>query len=412
MGFQSGLSGLNTASKNLDVVGNNVANASVVGFKGSVTQFADVFASSLGGGGASQIGIGSKVMNVAQTFNQGNITPTNNPLDIAITGRGFFRLEDNGTVSYSRNGQFRLDSQGFVVNSDGLNLTGYGVDALGNIVNAAPSPIQFDTSDIAPAPTTNFSAGVNLDSRLSPPTITPFNPTNTQTYNFTTSGTTYDTLGNPHVLTLYFVRTATAGQWNVHATVDGTATTNVDLGAGAGNPAVINFNNVGSLTTAMPLNASLTIATGAVTPLNFTLDFTGTTQYGSVSSVNALTQDGYTSGRLTGFNISQDGVIVGRYSNGQSRTLGQVVLADFVNPQGLAPLGNNLWQETGDSGLALVGSPNSGTLGNLQSSAVEDSNVDLTAELVNMITAQRNYQANAQTIKTMDAVLQTLVNLR
>ena len=396
MGFQSGLSGLNTASKNLDVVGNNVANASVVGFKGSVTQFADVFASSLGGGGASQIGIGSKVMNIAQTFNQGNISPTNNPLDIAITGRGFFRL----------------DSQGFVVNSDGLNLTGWGVDTMGNIVNAQPSPIQFDTSDIAPLATSDFTAGVNLDSRLAQPTVAPFDPTNTQSFNFTTSGTTYDTLGNPHVFTLYFVRTATAGQWNVHGTVDGTATTNVNLGAGAGNPAVINFNNVGSLTTAMPLNASLTVATGAVTPLNFTLDFTGTTQYGSVSSVNALTQDGYTSGRLTGFNISQDGIIVGRYSNGQSRTLGQVVLADFVNPQGLSPLGNNLWQETGDSGLALVGAPNSGTLGNLQSSAVEDSNVDLTAELVNMITAQRNYQANAQTIKTMDAVLQTLVNLR
>lgn len=412
MGFQSGLSGLNSASKNLDVIGNNVANASVVGFKGSVTQFADVFAASLGGGGASQIGIGTKVQNVAQTFNQGNISPTDNPLDIAITGRGFFRLDDNGSIVYSRNGQFRLDSQGFVVNSDGLSLTGYGVDANGNIVNAAPAPIQFDTSDIAPNATSQFNAGVNLDSRLNPPAVAPFDPNNTSTYNFTTSGTTYDTLGNPHVFTLYFVRTATAGQWDVQATVDGTATTNVDLGAGAGAPATLNFSNTGVMTTVMPLNASLTVASGAVTPLAFTLDFTNSTQYGSVSSVNALSQNGYTSGRLSGFNIAQDGVIVGRYSNGQSRNLGQVVLADFINPQGLDPLGNNLWQETGDSGLALVGAPGSGTLGNLQSAAVEDSNVDLTAELVNMITAQRNYQANAQTIKTMDAVLQTLVNLR
>ncbi len=412
MGFQSGLSGLNSASKNLDVIGNNVANASVVGFKGSVTQFADVFAASLGGGGASQIGIGTKVQNVAQTFNQGNISPTDNPLDIAITGRGFFRLDDNGSIVYSRNGQFRLDSQGFVVNSEGLSLTGYGVDANGNIVNAAPSPIQFDTSDIAPNATSAFNAGVNLDSRLNPPAVAPFDPNNTSTYNFTTSGTTYDTLGNPHVFTLYFVRSATLGQWDVQATVDGTATTNVDLGAGAGAPATLNFSNTGVMTTAMPLNASLTIASGAVTPLAFTLNFNSSTQYGSVSSVNALSQNGYTSGRLSGFNIAQDGVIVGRYSNGQSRNLGQVVLADFINPQGLDPLGNNLWQETGDSGLALVGAPGSGTLGNLQSAAVEDSNVDLTAELVNMITAQRNYQANAQTIKTMDAVLQTLVNLR
>ena len=412
MGFQSGLSGLNAASKNLDVIGNNVANASVVGFKGSVTQFADVFAASLGGGGASQIGIGTKVQNVAQTFNQGNITPTDNPLDIAITGRGFFRLDDNGTVVYSRNGQFRLDSQGFVVNSDGLNLTGYGVDANGNIVNAQPSPIQFDTSDIAPRATADFTAGVNLDARLNPPAVAPFDPTNTGSFNFTTSGTTYDTLGNPHIFTMYFVRTAAAGTWDVYGTVDGTATTDVDLGAGAGNPTTLTFSNTGVLTSAMPLAASLTINSGAVTPLAFTLDFTSSTQYGSVSSVNSLTQNGYTSGRLSGFNIAQDGVIVGRYSNGQSRNLGQVVLADFINPQGLGPLGNNLWQESADSGLALVGTPGSGTLGNLQSAAVEDSNVDLTAELVNMITAQRNYQANAQTIKTMDAVLQTLVNLR
>jgi flagellar hook protein FlgE len=412
MAFQSGLSGLNTASKNLDVIGNNVANASVVGFKGSVAQFADVFAASLGGGGASQIGIGSKVQNISQTFSQGNVTPTNNPLDIAITGRGFFRLEDNGTVAYSRNGQFRLDSQGFMVNSEGLNLTGHGVDSSGNIVNAQPTTIQFDSSDIAPRATAAFDAGVNLDSRATVPTVATFDPTNAQSFNYTTSGTTYDTLGNPHVLTLFFVRTATAGQWSVHATVDGTAATNVNLGSGAGVAATINFSSSGALTTTMPFTASLAITTGAVTPLAMTLDLSGSTQYGATSSVNTLIQDGYTSGRLTGFNISSDGIIIGRYSNGQTRTLGQVVLADFVNPQGLAPLGNNLWQETGDSGLALVGTPNTGTLGNLQSSAVEDSNVDLTAELVNMITAQRNYQANAQTIKTMDAVLQTLVNLR
>jgi len=412
MGFQSGLSGLNAASKNLDVIGNNVANSSVVGFKGSVTQFADVFASSLGGGGATQIGIGTKVKNVAQTFNQGNITPTDNPLDIAINGRGFFRVDDNGTIAYSRNGQFRLDSQGFLVNSDGSNLTGYGVDANGNIVNAAPSPIQFNTSDIPPNATTAFTAGFNLDSRLSPPAVAPFDPNNTATYNFTTSGTTFDTLGNAHVFTMFFGRTATVGQWAVHGTVDGTAPANVDLGAGAGNPVLINFSNTGALTTAMPLSAALTVSTGAVTPVAFTLDFSNSTQYGAVSSVNALTQNGYTSGRLAGFNIATDGVIVGRYSNGQSRNLGQVVLADFVNPQGLGPLGDNLWQETADSGLALVGAPGTGTLGNMQSGAVEDSNVDLTAELVNMITAQRNYQANAQTIKTMDAVLQTLVNLR
>jgi flagellar hook protein FlgE len=162
----------------------------------------------------------------------------------------------------------------------------------------------------------------------------------------------------------------------------------------------------------MPITTSLTIATGAVTPLAFTFDLTGTTQYGASFGVNNLTQDGFTSGRLAGFNVSDEGIVVGRYTNGISRNLAQVVLADFRNSQGLKPLGGNQWEETSESGLAIVGAPNTGPLGVLQSAAVEDSNVDLTEELVNMITAQRVYQANAQTIKTQDQVLQTLVNLR
>jgi flagellar hook protein FlgE len=412
MGFQSGLSGLNTASKNLDVIGNNVANASVVGFKGSQAQFADVFANSLTGGGAGQIGIGTKVATVAQLFSQGNISVTSNPLDVAINGKGFFRLENDGAVTYSRNGQFRFDAQGFLVNSQGLNLTGYAADANGNVVPSAPTPIQISFADIAPQTTSEFRVGLNLDSRESQPTVATFNPNNPQTYNFSTSGSVYDTLGNPHVFSMYFVKTATANQWQMYGSVDGTALSNADIGAGAGNPVTLNFNSSGGLTTAMPLNVSLTVATGAATPLAFEFDLTGTTQYGSQPGVNDLAQDGFSSGRLAGFNIGDDGIIVGRYTNGQSRNLAQVVLADFRNPQGLNPMGDNLWEETSASGLPIVGTPGTGSVGVLQSSAVEDANVDLTAELVNMITAQRVYQANAQTIKTQDAILQTLVNLR
>ncbi len=412
MGFQSGLSGLNTAAKNLDVIGNNVANSSVVGFKSSTTQFADVFANSLVGGGASQVGIGAKVANVAQQFTQGNLTTTSNPLDIAINGKGFFRLDDNGAITYTRNGQFRFDPNGFIVTSDGLNLTGYPVDANGNVLPAAPTPIQIDFADVPPQTTSQFTLGMNFDSRETPPTTAVFNPTDPTSYNFSTSGNVFDTLGNSHIFTMYFVKTATAGQWQMYGQVDGTALANADIGAGAGNPVTVNFDNTGQLTTGMPLNASLTVATGAVTPLAYTFDLTGSTQYGSDFGVNDLTQNGYSSGRLAGFNVSDSGIIVGRYTNGQSRNLAQVVLADFRNPQGLKPLGDNQWEESADSGLAIVGAPNSGSLGVLQSSAVEDSNVDLTAELVNMITAQRVYQANAQTIKTQDAILQTLVNLR
>jgi len=412
MGFQSGLSGLNTASKNLDVIGNNVANASVVGFKGSQAQFADVFANSLSGGGASQIGIGSKVATVAQMFSQGNISVTSNPLDVAINGKGFFRLDGGGAITYSRNGQFRFDSQGFLVNNQGLSLTGQIADVNGNILPSAPAPIQISFSDIAPQTTTEFRLGMNLDAGDTEPSVATFDIDTPDSFNFSTSGTVYDTLGNSHVFSLYFVKTATVGEWDMYASVDGDVN-DADLGLGAGNPVTLTFDNLGALPAGMPaLNVSLIVGSGAVTPLDFEFDLTGTTQFGSQFGVNDLTQDGFASGRLAGFNVGNDGVIVGRYTNGQSRNLAQIVLADFRNPQGLSPMGDNQWQETSASGLPIVGTPGTGSVGVLQSSAVEDANVDLTAELVNMITAQRVYQANAQTIKTQDAILQTLVNLR
>src|SRR5690242_16836564 len=411
MSFQAGLSGLNTASKDLDVIGNNVANASTVGFKSSDAQFADVFANSLTGASALQVGIGSQVAAVAQQFNQGNITSTSNGLDMAINGKGFFRLDDNGAIKFSRNGQFHFDAQGFIVNDNNLQLTGYGVDANGNIVPSAPAPIQISFADVSPKSTTQFAVGLNLDSTDTPPTTALFNPLDPTSYNQSTSGSVFDSLGNSHVLSTYYVKTAVANQWQVYGTIDGSLA-NADIGGGAGLPVTLNFSSSGALTTAMPLNASMVVTTGAVTPVAFTLDYTGSTQFGSPFGVNNLAQDGFASGRLAGFSVSNNGTIVGNYTNGQTRNLGQVVTADFRNPQGLAPLGNNVWLDTAQSGQPIVGVPSTGTLGTVQSSAVEDSNVDLTAELVNMITAQRNYQANAQTIKTQDQVMQTLVNLR
>ncbi len=413
MAFQTGLSGLNAASQNLDVIGNNVANSSTVGFKESRAIFSDVYANSLNGSGANAVGIGVKVSAVEQQFTQGTISVTNNPLDLAINGKGFFRVDQNGAIFYSRNGQFHVDNAGFVVNSDNLKLTGYGVDATGAIVRSAPAPIQISTAQVPPTITANFKLNLNFDSREAVPATAVFDPADPTSYNASTSGTVFDSLGNPHVLSLYFVKSAVAGQWAQHATVDATAATNVDLGAGAGNPVNLNFDNTGTLTTAMPITpVTLTIAGGAISPLPFSLDFNGSTQFGSDYSVNSLFQDGFTSGRLAGFSIGDDGTVLGRYTNGESKNLGQVVLASFANPQGLKPLGNNRWEETSDSGIPVAGVPGTGDLGAVQSAALEESNVDLTAQLVNMITAQRNYQANAQTIKTQDAVLQTLVNLR
>lgn len=405
MGFQQGLSGLNAASKNLEVIGNNVANSGTVGFKQSQAQFADVYASSLTGAGSSPVGIGTKVSQVAQQFTQGNITSSNNPLDIAINGGGFFRLSNNGTVSYSRNGQFQLDKSGYIVNSNGLRLTGYTANANGVLSTGAPSDLFINTADLAPKITSTVNAVLNLNSGDAVPTTTPFNIADPTSYNNATSVSVFDSLGNSHNVQTFYVKTA-ANTWNVYASGDGVA-----IGA----PTVqgtLTFNTAGALTSGSPLSIAIPVTTGAATPLTVSMDFTGTTQFGSTFSVNSLKQDGYTSGKLNGFNTSSDGMIVGRYTNGQSATLGQMVLANFANPNGLQPLGNNVWSETAASGAPLVGSPGSGPLGVLQSSATEDSNVDLTAELVNMITAQRNYQANAQTIKTQDQVMQTLVNLR
>jgi flagellar hook protein FlgE len=421
MSFQQGLSGLNAAAKNLDVIGNNVANSGTVGFKQSQAQFADVYANSLTGAGGANVGIGVKVAQVAQQFTQGNITATNNPLDMAINGGGFFRMDNNGEATYQRNGQFQLDRMGFIVNPTGAKLTGYPANASGALLTGAPSPLSINTADLTPQMTTGVNAVLNLDSGSTPidAATIPFDMNDPDTFHSSTAVSVYDSLGNAQTLQTFYVlrppvAPATIGAWDVYAANDGVPIGYVPPAAPV-TVASLSFNTSGILQTAMPIAPAVSVpatAAGATSPFPVTLDFTGSTQFGSAFSVNTLNQDGYTSGRLAGFSIGADGVVLGRYTNGQSAVLGQVVLANFANPNGLQQLGNNMWAETSTSGNPLIGVPASGSLGVLQSSAVEDSNVDLTAELVNMITAQRVYQANAQTIKAQDAVMQTLVNLR
>ncbi|MCC6473834.1 MAG: flagellar hook protein FlgE [Burkholderiales bacterium] len=407
MSFQQGLSGLNAAAQNLDVIGNNVANANTVGYKGSTSLFADVYANALPGGGGVNIGIGTTLAAVAQDFGQGNISTTNNPMDIAINGSGFYRMSDGGSISYSRNGQFQLDKDGYIVNVNGQRLTGYAADATGSISTATLGELQLGTGDLAPQASTAAQAVVNLDSRSANLVPALFDPTDTRTFTSATSMSTFDSLGNDHVLSMYFVKTA-PNAWSVFGTQDG-----VQIGAAA--LGTLNFLPNGSLdlaSTTLPFNVSAPVSTGAASPLAYTLDLTGSTQFGSSFGVNRISQDGFASGRLSGYSTDASGVIEGLYTNGQSRAQGQIALANFLNPNGLHPMGGNGWVETPASGAPLVGTPGSGSLGVLQSSATEESNIDLTAELVNMITAQRVYQANAQTIKTQDSVLQTLVNMR
>lgn len=403
MSFQQGLSGLNAAAKGLDAVSNNVSNASTIGFKSSGTQFSDVYAASIAGGGASQVGIGVNVSSVKQSFTQGNISVTNNPLDLAINGGGFFRINNGGTIGYTRNGQFLVDKSGYIVNASGARLTGYAANASGVIVPSSPTDLVISSADLTPSASTNGTIGLNLDSRATTPAAA-FLYTDPTTYNSSTAMTVFDSLGNSHVMTMYFRKTA-SNAWQVYTGLDNAAPT-----PAAGT--ALTFTSAGAVNTGGTIATSFVLANGATTPLAVSLDLTSATQYGSTFGVNSMTQNGYTSGRLSGLTVGSDGVVQGRYSNGQTRNLGQVVLANFSNPNGLQSQGGNQWAETSTSGQPLIGTPNSGSLGALQSAAVEESNVDLTGELVNMITAQRNYQANAQSIKTQDAIMQTLVNLR
>ncbi|MEW5788703.1 MAG: flagellar hook protein FlgE [Pseudomonadota bacterium] len=416
MGFQQGLSGLNGASSSLDAIGNNIANTSTVGFKASNNYFADVYATSLYGGSGLQVGIGAKVADVVQQFTQGNISVTDNPLDVAISGEGFFRMSQDGVISYTRNGQFHLDSTGYIVNSANMRLTGYVADASGNIIGGAPTDLLISLAPSPPKVTEDASLEANLDSSETAIAATAIDPADADTYHFSTSFTVYDEAGNDHGFVLYFQKTAD-NAWNVDAYVNGDQ---VDMFPGnASNTGTLDFTTAGVMddingAAAAAVSVTVpaaTLGTGAA-DLVFDLDLTEFTQYGSSSGVSALSQDGYASGRIAGVSVDREGVILGSYTNGQTRTLGQIITYSFLNPQGLQPVGNNQWFETSESGQPVSGSPGSGVLGYVQAGAVEESNVDLTAELVNLIVAQRMYQANAQTIRAQDQILQTLVNLR
>jgi len=421
MSFQQGLSGLNASSKNLEVIGNNVANANTIGAKSSRAEFADMYANAINGAGATNIGIGVNLAAVTQQFTQGNITTTENPLDLAIKGGGFFEVSNGSQTLYTRNGQFQADKDGYIVNNAGLKLMGYPADNNGVIQPGAAQALKLPTGGVDPQVTTGIDVEMNLDSRLATTapaaTATPqVDFSDATTYNNATSVTVFDAKGQDVALTYYFQKSGT-DTWNVYATANGATVAGT---AAAPLPVTsITFASDGSAPTAPTGPVTITIpsttnSAGAVTlPItNVALDLTKATQFGSAFGVTNMSQDGYTAGQLASLSIEKSGIVMATYSNGQSKPAGQIELATFRNPQGLAPLGGNVWARTYASGDPTVGTPGSGNLGTLQASALEESNVDLTGELVNMITAQRVYQANAQTIKTQDQVLQTLVNLR
>ncbi|WP_273206010.1 flagellar hook protein FlgE [Marinobacter subterrani] len=637
MAFNTGLSGLRAASVDLDVTGNNIANASTVGFKGSKAQFGDLYASGFLSAGTNPIGDGVRVQDVKQSFGQGNISFTDNGLDMAISGDGFFILNNGGEIRYSRAGQFGIDKEGYVTNNQNMRVQGYTADEDGNL-SGIRGDLQIATDNLAPRRTTNLQSDLNLDSRepvlenrvinlgdtldpaafdgdtlsvsyqdgstsgpitlstlgagtgadtiagelnnidglsasartelppisgatgsslanaigdtgfqfsvglnntapvvfnsgisslqdladainsasfpspdvldtvsaevvgtdlvirdsrgqtvdvsfssdnfggssasqtgtislradssvqdvtgstflagqydsgLGSPIITnAFNPIDQRTYNHATSTTIYDSLGNSHELTQFFVKDPSPGngvgqsQWSVYVQIDGEMVANTDQ-----QPYTAVFNQDGSLESINgDANGEIIVAdwipkdangdpngsdgppadpTTVVSPIPepptssaFVIDLAGTTQYGAAFGVNDQQQNGYTTGRLSGLDVSDQGVLFARYTNGQSKSLGQVALAAFNNTNGLSPVGDTSWVETFESGQPIIGAPDTGTLGAIKASSLEESNVDLSAELVNLIIAQRNYQANAKTIETADAVTQTIINLR
>lgn len=421
MSFQQGLSGLNATSKNLEVIGNNIANANTYGAKAARAEFADMYANSINGTGANSIGIGVTLASVSQQFTTGNITTTENPMDLAINGAGFFQITDGkNPVSYTRNGQFHVDRDGYVVNNQTERLMGYPADGAGVIQPGTAQALQVPTAGITPSATTAMSMEVNLDSRKAitlPATAPAIVLTDATTYNNATSLTVYDAKGQDVALTYYFQKAAT-DTWNVYITANGTPIATDASGAPvASTTLTFPANGSAPISPAAPVSLNIPATTNAVgaqtVAINgVTLDFSHATQNGANFAVTNPVQDGYAPGQLTGLQIEANGVMTAKYSNGQTKPAGQVEIATFRNPQGLQPTGGNAWSRTFASGDPIVGVPGDGNLGPLQSGALEESNVDLTAELVNMITAQRVYQANAQTIKTQDAVLQTLVNLR
>ena len=407
MSFGIALSGLNAAQTELNVTANNIANSASTGFKQSRSEFSELFAVSPYGVSRNAHGNGVKVGAVSQQFTQGNINTTNNSMDLALSGQGFFILSDGGSSAYTRAGAFKVNNAGYVVNSQEQRLQVYPPSTTGNFNTSTLSDLRLVTSESSPSATANVETVFNLPSSDTVPTTTPFDPADESSYNTARSMTVYDSLGAAHTTSMYYVKTAT-NEWDMHVSIDGN-----QLGTQH-----LVYDQNGNLSTpangqaVMPVyDAAAGLSTGAA-PLNLTFDVGRTTQFGDQFTMTSITQDGYTTGRLIGIDIDSTGVVQARFTNGRSTPLGQLAIANFSNPQGLQQLGDTNWAQTNASGQPLNGQAGNSGFGLVQSGALEASNVDITAQLVNMITAQRNVQANAQMIQTSDQITQTIINIR
>lgn len=390
MSFSISLSGLRAVTEELDVISQNIANVNTAGYKASRAEFAALY----GGGQPS----GVEVNNVSQNFEKdGNVVSSGRTLDLAISGSGFFVLKDNGQNVYTRAGMFQKNSDNYIVNASGQKLQGYGVNDDHQLLSGAVTDLQVSSASIPAKASTKVDFVANLKADASTISST-FDPTDATSYNYSQSGSVYDSLGVEHTLTQYFVKTGT-NSWDAHYYVDGASVQTQAL----------TFNSDGTLAT--PASAvSLSLTPAGADPMTVSVNVSDMSQYASDFSVTRNQSDGYTAGDMTGVQIESDGSLMAVYSNGQSLLQGQVVMANFANPTGLRQGDNTTWYQTFSSGQATIGAPGSGSLGSLSSGSYEGSNVDLSSELVSLMTSQRNYQANAKSISATDKMTQVLFN--
>ncbi|CNI11761.1 MULTISPECIES: flagellar hook protein FlgE [Yersinia] len=394
MSFNIANTGLSAVTEQLSTISNNIANSATKGFKSSRTEFSSMYAQS------QALGVG--VSGVAQNISKdGSIDNTNRAMDLAIAGNGFFVVKSsNGDEAYTRAGMFETDKNGFLVNASGMKLQGYPVDAAGNMQTGNIGDLKISTAGLPAKATSQLDFTANLPAGDSAPAVAPFDSNNKATFNYTSASTAYDSLGRQHAVTQYFVKGATAGEWNVHYAVDGAVQGGVTH--------QLQFDTSGVMTAGNRKNITGTYAPAGAANFTIGLDYTGTTQFQSEFLTTTNKGDGYTAGTKNGERIENDGSVYATFSNGERMLQGKLALANFANPNGLTAQNGTTWTATGKSGAALIGVPGSGLLGTLQAGALEASNVDLTAELVGLMTAQRNYQANTKIISTNDSMMNAL----
>ncbi|NOH72573.1 flagellar basal body protein FlaE [Vibrio pectenicida] len=396
MSFNIALSGLDATNTELNTISHNIANASTYGFKGARTEFAAVYNGMQPGG--------VEVASISQNFDKnGSVTGTGRAMDLAINGGGFFVTKDSaGQLLYTRSGVFNTDRDNYVMSNTGAKLQGYSVDGNNNLLTGVTGDIKLSTSSLAAQATDKMAFIANFDATNESidTTLNPFDSDNTKSFHSSYTTKVFDSQGKPHTVTQYFTKTSD-NSWQVNAQVDG--------GKAVVSNITMTFNSDGSLATPTSAYQVAFPATGA-NPVSIDIDLSGSTQFGTEFGVSTNNPNGYTSGELAGVRVEDNGMVYATYTNGQSQLQGQLVLANFANPQGLSTVSGTAWTQSFSSGAPVVGVPGSGTLGELTPGALEGSNVDLTSELVNLMTAQRNYQANAKTISTNDKLTQALFN--